>query len=292
MEQLAEMQDSDAGTESADEPIETTQADTSTSPDDSTESTSEAEGSLLETEADDDEEIDYDGEKYKVPKKLRDAFLRQQDYTQKTQTVAEQRKEVEARQQQLAAQAQAQQQHLAEYAEAYSLDSQLKQFANVDWNALIDTDPVQAMKLDRQYKELQQRRDSIVSTVTQKQQQAHEQMQRENAKRIAEGQAVLAREIKGWSPEVAKELVSFGREIGYAPEELNSISDPRSVKLLHKAWQFDQLMKKQATPKDKPAPQEKPVTRITASKGTATKDPDKMSTNEWLKWRNAQIKNR
>ncbi len=285
MEQLAEMQDSDAGT------VTTEEVDTTTT-DESVEASQDTEALLPDAPVDEDEEIDYDGEKYKVPKKLKDAFLRQQDYTQKTQTVAEQRREVEARQQQLIAQAQAQQQHLAEYAEAYALDNQLKQFAQLDWNALTDSDPVQALKLDRQYRELQQRRAEIVSSVTQKQQQAYAQMQRENAKRIAEGQAVRAREIKGWSPEMAKELVSSAKELGFQAEELGSINDPRVVKLLHKAWQFDQLIKKQATPKDKPVPQEKPVTRITASKGTVAKDPSKMTDKEFAQWRRRQIAQR
>ena len=290
MEQLAEMQDSVADT-TADEPS-TPSRDTSTSPDDPIE-TPDSETSLLEaTPEDDDEEIDHDGEKYKVPKKLKDAFLRQADYTQKTQAVAEQRREVEARQQQVMAQAQAQQQNLAEYAEAYSLDSQLKQYATIDWNALIDSDPVQAMKLDRQMKELQQRRDAIVQTVTQKQQQATFEAQRETAKRIAEGQAALSREIKGWSPEVARELASFGKEMGFAPEELNNINDPRAVKLLHQAWQFQQLIKKQTTAKAAPAPQEKPVTRISASAGTATKDPSKMTDAEFAAMRRRQIAQR
>jgi hypothetical protein len=286
MEQLAEMQDS-----VTDAPEEVVSTDTSTSPDDPVETESETNAQSDSAAIDDDEEIDYDGEKYKVPKKLREAFLRQQDYTQKTQAVAEQRKAVEAQQQYLAQAAQAQQQHIAEYAEALTLEKQLAQYQNIDWNALIDSDPVQAMKLDRQMKELQQRHAYVVGSVTQKQQQAALQMQRETAKRIAEGHAVLEREIHDWSPDTKAKLVKFGQDFGYAPEELNNINDPRAVKLLYKAWQFDQLMKKQAV-KEKPAPQEKPVTRITASKGTATKDPSKMTDKEFADWRKRQIAQR
>ena len=49
--------------------------------DDEVVSTDEPEQTPVES---DDEEIDYEGEKYKVPKKLKDAFLRQADYTVKT----------------------------------------------------------------------------------------------------------------------------------------------------------------------------------------------------------------
>jgi Asp-tRNA(Asn)/Glu-tRNA(Gln) amidotransferase A subunit family amidase len=225
---------------------------------------------------DDSEEIEYDGEKYKVPKNLKDAFLRQQDYTQKTQSVAEQRKAIESQRAELAQQAEMQRQFIAEYAEVHAIDRQLQQFSQVNWQQLIDTDPVQAMKLDREMRALQERRQYVASSVTQKQQQAHMQAQQETAKRLQEGKAVLEREIKGWSPEVANSLVQYGQEFGYSAEELKSVQDPRAVKLLHKAWQFDQLMKKQAAQKERPPVQEKPVTRITAQKGSATKDPSKM----------------
>jgi hypothetical protein len=287
MEQLAEMQDSGTALPAADESIDTS-VDTSTSPEDVIDSP-ESETLLP---GDDDEEIDYDGEKYKVPAKLKEAFMRQQDYTQKTQSVAEQRKAVEAQAVEIQQRAQQQQAHIAEYAEALSLDNELKKYQGIDWNALVDSDPVQAMKLDRQMRDLQQRRDQVVSSVTQKQQQQALQMQQETAKRLQEGRAVLEREIKGWSPELGKQLSAYGQEIGFSAEELANVTNPNAIKLLHKAWQFDQLMKKSAAQKEKPAPQEKPVTRITASQGTATKTPSQMTDREFAKWRQTQIKNR
>lgn len=287
MEQLAEMQDS--GTEA---PIADESIDTSVDTSDEVIDQPETDGAELQAEAPDDEEIDYDGEKFKVPKKLKDAFMRQQDYTQKTQTVAEQRKAVEAQAAELQQRAQMQQQHIAEYAEALSLDNQLKQYAALDWNSLVESDPVQAMKLDRQMRELQQRRDQVVASVTQKQQTQALQMQQETAKRLQEGRAVLERDIKGWSPELAKQLNAYGQEIGFSAEELANVSNPNAIKLLHKAYQFDQLMKKSAAQKEKPAPQEKPVPRITASKGTAAKTPSQMTDREFAQWRKAQIRNR
>src|SRR5574343_151442 len=182
---------------------------------------------------DDGEEIEYDGEKYKVPKPLKDAFLRQQDYTQKTQTVAEQRRAVEAQAAEVQRQAQAQQALIAEYAEAYSLDSQLKQYQAIDWPALIEADPVQAMKLDRQMRELQTKRDLVVATVTQKQQAQAIEAQQATAKRLQEGRAVLEREINGWSPELAKTLANYGQEIGFSADEMSNVTNPHAVKLLH-----------------------------------------------------------
>src|SRR5688572_14468037 len=42
------------------------------------------------------DEIEFDGERYKIPKKLKNGFLMQSDYTRKTQEVAEERKAIAA----------------------------------------------------------------------------------------------------------------------------------------------------------------------------------------------------
>lgn len=44
-----------------------------------------------EAEAEDAEDIEYEGQTFRVPKVLKDAFLRNADYTQKTQEVAARR---------------------------------------------------------------------------------------------------------------------------------------------------------------------------------------------------------
>lgn len=255
-----------------------------------TDSDSESLDTETPAEDDDSEEVDYEGEKYKLPKKLKDALLRQQDYTQKTQQVAEQRRAIEAQAQQVQQHAEMSQRYVAEYAEVLSLDKELARYANIDWNQLTDADPVQAMKLDRQMRDIQARRDEVVSSVTQKQQAQAIEAQRIAQQRLNEGRAVLEREIKGWSPETAKALSSFGKEQGFTDAELAQVNDPRTVKLLHKAWQYDQLMKAK-TAKPEPVTQERPVTRITASKGTV-KTPDKMTDKEFAAWRRNQIRNR
>jgi hypothetical protein len=244
----------------------------------------------VETSDDDSEEVDYEGEKYKLPKKLKDALLRQQDYTQKTQQVAEQRRAIEAQAQQVQQHAEMSQRYVAEYAEAFALDKELQRYKEINFDQLTDSDPVTALKLDRQMRDLQARRDQVVATVTQKQQAQSIEQQRINAQRLNEGRAVLEREIKGWSPDTAKALVSFGQELGYTEQELTQVNDPRTVKLLHKAWQYDQLTKAK-TAKPAPVTQERPVTRITASKATV-KTPATMTDNEFAQWRRSQIKNR
>lgn len=239
-----------------------------------------------------DEEIDYEGEKYKVPKKLKDAFLRQADYTRKTQEVAEQRKSIEVARQQIQQQAQMQQAYVAEIAEAMSIDKQLEQYQQLDWKALIDSDPVQAMKLDRDMRSLQERKYQVVNSITQKQQQTALQQQQATARQMQEARGVLERGIPGWSPgnDIDSAVRDFADKAGIPSVNQLVSMVPAIGVILHQAMQFSALQKQAAQPKIEV--QEKPPTRITATKANAKVDPDKLSADDWLKWRTSQIRKR
>lgn len=241
-----------------------------------------------QSDASEEEEVEYEGKQYKVPKELKDALLRQSDYTRKTQEVAEVKRQVEAQQQRIEAERQFTQAHIREVARIEAIDQQLSQFSQVDWNALTDQDPVQVMKLERQVRELQAQRAQIAQTLTQRQAEFQQSQQQEAARQIAEGQRVLQREIPGWGQEMASKLIEYGRSRGYPDSVLMNVTSPQFVIDLYNSYQFAELRKK-ASQKPKQV-QEKPVTRITASKAKGPVDPDRMSPDQWLKWRNAQLK--
>lgn len=244
---------------------------------------------LDESTADpDEEEVEYEGEKYKVPAKLKDALLRQSDYTRKTQEVAEIRRQTEAEKQMIAQEREFIQHNLKDVATVTALDQQIAQYQGVNWDQLTESDPVQAMKLERQLRNLQSQREQAAAAVTQRQAHFVQMQQQEAARQLQEGQRVLQREIPGWNESLARELVDYGLKRGYAPEVLQNIRNPQFVIDLHNSYQFTKLREKAA---QKPKVlQEKPVTRIQATKATATKDPDSMSAEEWAKWRNAQLR--
>lgn len=242
----------------------------------------------VEAVEDDGEEIDYEGEKYKVPAKLKEAFLRQADYTRKTQEVAEARRAIEQQAAEVQQRAQFNQQHVQDVAKVMAIDEQLQKFSKLDIDALIDADPVQAMKLQRQIGELQQQRQQSVQRISEIQQRTALESQQATARQLQEAKAVVEREINGWSPELVTKLQDTAKSIGFKAEELNNITDPRAVKLLHKAYLYDQLVKERSkAPEAEPA---KPVTRITPAKSSAVTNPDKLSADDWLKWRNQQLR--
>lgn len=170
------------------------------------------------------------------------------DYTQKTQQVAEQRKELEVYAESIKAQEQAFHEQMQlnnvlieDVAKITSLDQQLNQYANVNWNQLSDNDFVEAQKLFFTYNQLQQERSQLVSQFEAKKQYVVQQQTQLMSEKIAKGKEILAKEIPNWSPETNQALLSTGKDYGFSDVELNAIVDPRHVKVLHDAMQWRKL---------------------------------------------------
>lgn len=247
-------------------------------------------------EDDDLDEIEHNGEKYKIPKTLKDAFLMQQDYTKKTQEVAESRKLFEQEQERFKANTEFQNAHLNEIVSLNQIGQQLAQFDNVNWQELIDADPVEAMKLDRTYRQLKDAYVQKQTNIQQAQQAFTLNTQQETARRIEQGRATLASEIKDWSPKVGEEVRNYLKGYSRVGVNDNVISEINSgvygtlpIILARKAQLYDQLISKQAKPANKAPPP--PVTKVGA-KATVTKNPSQMTDREYAAWRQKQIKQR
>ena len=253
---------------------------------------------LLSPQESDDEEIEAAGDKYRVPKKLsahlkelEQGSLRQDDYTRKTQTVAEKAREVESRAHALQAREQFHQQHIQAVAEVISIDKQLGAFQKLDWNGLTDADPVQAMKLERQFRELQAQKTQLLHGIEQTNVQQTQAQQQATARRRQEAVATLQREIKGFgTPEVAKELYDTGTKYGIQQDDWDRLDDPRIYKLIDIARKYDKLVSKQTTEAKPKSAEVVPITRVSPGAGAVRKtlsDPN-ISMDDYIKIRNEQ----
>ena len=198
------------------------------------------------------------------------------DYTQKTQQVAEQKKQLDALQEQLnvaSRQFQEQQQLnnmlMDDVAKITTLDQQLAQYANVDWKKMSDSDFVEAQKLFFDYNQLQQDRSNAVSQFEAKKQNLVLQQQQLVAQQVAKGKEQLAKEIDNWSPETIRGIVETGKEYGFTEAELSSIVDTRQVRALHDAMQWRLLKSKNNSVTKKKVSSAKPVVK------PGSKDPKK-----------------
>ena len=250
----------------------------------------------------DDEEYEVASEKYRIPKtlaahlkELEQGSLRQDDYTRKTQSVAEEKRAIEARAQQLQQREQFQQQHVQAVAKVMAIDEQLAKYQALDWNGLTDADPVQALKLDRQMRELQMQKTQLVNGIEQSQQQMSMAQQQAIARQRQEAVAQLQREIKGFgTPEVAKELFETGTKYGIKENEWANLDDPRLYRLIDIARKYDKLVSQKTTEARPQVAEAKPITRVTPSAGANRKsinDPG-ISMADFVKLRQEQTRRR
>ena len=250
----------------------------------------------------DEEEYEVASEKYRIPKtlaahlkELEQGSLRQDDYTRKTQSVAEEKRAIEARAQQLQQREQFQQQHVQAVAKVMAIDEQLAKYQALDWNGLTDADPVQALKLDRQMRELQMQKTQLVNGIEQSQQQMSMAQQQAIARQRQEAVAQLQREIKGFgTPEVAKELFETGTKYGIKENEWANLDDPRLYRLIDIARKYDKLVSQKTTEARPQVAEAKPITRVTPSAGANRKsinDPG-ISMADFVKLRQEQTRRR
>lgn len=195
------------------------------------------------------EEVDYEGDQYRVPKKLKEALLRHSDYTRKTQELAEQRRLIEATSADLAAQranvqleAQFNQEAVQDIAQIKATESTIAQFKAVDWDRLSDSDPVQAQKLWFQYQNAQNVLSELKQTVSHKYQQFQSAVAQNRSAAIQQGLESLKKDIPGWGPELANELSTKGMEYyGFSQADMSGVQDPRAVKMLADAVAYRKL---------------------------------------------------
>lgn len=256
----------------------------SSEPADEIDQTDDYENSGTEQEEEEDE-IDVGDKKIRVPKSVAETLkserLMHADYTRKTQEVAEQRKAFETQQAQHQEQVKSHQENLKEVAAILSIDETLEQYSKVDWDALSETDPIEAQKHFMKYQQLGATRAAAVQKLQEAEQKKAFDAQQSRAKQLEDANAVLSRDIKGWSPEVATKLHAFAiQDLGFTPQEMGQVTDPRIVKLLHQAYVGASLSKKQEAPKVVI----KPATVVGNKSPSVKKDPAKMPMDDFSAW--------
>lgn len=252
-------------------------------------------GENTDTEEEQDE-IEVDGRKFPLPKsaaeRLKAERLMHADYTRKTQELASQRTNLDAERETAQKQYQAQQQFIQDHARVVALNDQLAAYEKLDWNALIQHDPQQAMVYQQQQRELERQRDEASSSIAQKQQQFALDEQQSFAKQVQEAKAYVEREIPGWTNQRDSQLQQYAEGIGLNAKELGPmmIKHPVMFSLLHKAEMYDRLAKAAPKQPQQQAVSAKPAPKV-GSNASVSKDPTKMTDAEFAKYRN-QVRNR
>ena len=213
------------------------------------------------------EEIEIDGQLYEVPPALKEAFMRNADYTQKTQTLSAEKKQYEVLAGQLDT-AQKQYEFMNSIADEASqiqvLDNQVKQYREYMRSNIDSLSGQELEKLRFAIDEANVQKQALTEAVQKKwqdHQQAHEQSVKELMDKSTE---VLRSKIPNWNEALEKEVTDYGRQLGFTESQISIARlDPRQMELVHKALAYDKLQqgKAQAVKKAKEAPAIKPKSR-------------------------------
>ena len=212
--------------------------------------------------------VKIDGEEVEVTlDEIQSGYSRQQDYTRKTQELAQQRKIIEQQQQELA-------QRDAIYAQLLpKLEAQLSaDLANEpDWNRLYEDDPVGYVREKQLWDERKEKLKATQAENQRLQQEAYQKQQEQLAQFVQYGQQKLLEIVPEWkNPEIAQQeklaIRDYGiNTLGYTAQEMDTIYDYRALLGLRNAWLNDKTV--QATKKK---PTEKAPARV-ARPGAVTK---------------------
>jgi len=289
------------------ETIETEAGDTSQTTDQTEQETEGEEiegqetGDQTETEGDDLEDVEWEGKKARVPAEIKAALMRTDDYTRKTQAVAEERKALETRAQTLTQQAETVEALQADYGKVHALDMQVKAFEAINWDELdreaaASEDPISAQaeinKLERQYRRLVAERDGAQKDLDGKVSERRLQSEREAATATQETFRQLSDPktgIKGWGQEKASTLANLAMSEGVTVEEIKQ-ADARTWKLLDRLHRAEtQLVKTKAANNHANAQQTAPAKAVSGKSTPAAGLDDRLSTSNWMERRNAEL---
>ena len=172
-------------------------------------------------------------------------YSRTSDYTKKTQTLSEQRKQVEAERQRIEEAAKLRDQ----YAQRLSvIEQMLASQPEEDLTPLKETDPIgYTMKIAERME-----REKQVQAIRAEQQQIAQKQQAEYQENLRRHLASEAEKLSQAIPEMSdpvkgevirKEIKDFARAIGWSEQELAQIYDHRAVLALYKGLQHEKLQK-------------------------------------------------
>ena len=190
--------------------------------------------------------VKVDGKEVEVTlDELQKGYSRTQDYTRKTQQIAEVRKQAEAELQSVRAERE-------QYAQLLSaLEEQVQQAAqpNIDWDRLYQEDPIEWVRQRELMRDRQEKQAAIQSEKQRLSELSQQEQMKQQQQLFQQEQEALMAAIPEWKDSKKAQaekamLVQFGQKVGFSPDELKNVVDHRAVVLLRKAALYDQMISK------------------------------------------------
>jgi len=249
-EEAAPTEEEESTEETQDESLEEESEETEETESEEEEVEEESEDTDEEPEVEADDTIVFEGQEYKIDDLVKGG-LRQADYTRKTQALAEQRKGMEAAQQQYTAESQAVQAERQQYINALSQIIQssaqgLDQFARIDWEALKEEDHIEYLSKKDEYREAQEKVQQHQFAMQQTQQRHGVESEHQHRIMLQQEYKALVDKHPDWADdskrrELGSKLRDYAIAEGYSQDEISTLYDHRALLILDKAMKYDAL---------------------------------------------------
>lgn len=189
--------------------------------------------------------LDVDGKKEAKKlslKELQQGYLRQQDYTRKTQDLAKQRAQTQHETLQVKQEASKQYGEKLEVFQSLLTKTLASEVQGVDWNKLADEDPGQYVRLSNRVNQVNQLIQSIDGELKQAKSKEEQQKIETKQAKWRETVDVLQRDVPDWGTPLVEKLLLTGKNVyGVKAEEFD---DAGMIKMLHDAMKYRDLAEK------------------------------------------------
>lgn len=222
-------------------------------PDTEIEAVAEEETAEPEAEAEAEEDdplvtVKIDGKTVEVKlSELKNGYQRQADYTRKTQEVSEVKRAAEAE----FTKAQQERQTYAQNLQRLQIQTEalLQQQQSTDWQALLESDPVEYLKQQRIAQEQHAKLAQIHQEQQRVQQQEAYEAEQRQVQHLQDQREQLLAKIPQWKDETKAKaekaaLRDFLLNEGYDDETVGNLADARAVVIARKAMLYDQMVAK------------------------------------------------
>lgn len=177
-----------------------------------------------------------------TPEEMQKSVMLEKDYRRKTTEIARQRetfqKEAEAKVEQ----------ERKQYAESLNMMQQAllravtPEFQGLDLNKLAEDDPAKYVQVSNRMQQVGRELQLIQQEQARLQAENQQKETQTRSAKVQEAREVLQRDIPGWNDTLYQDLLKTGVETyGLSMEEVGNVIDPRSIKVLHDAYQYQKM---------------------------------------------------
>lgn len=218
-------------------------------------------------------------------------------WTEKNQSIAEQRRAFMEQQQQWQMEQAAAREIENDRLELKALQKQLEAYdklAPTDWQAWSQSDPTAAQQGFMTYQALKSQVERQQQAISAKQSQAMQTQQQRAEAWLAHADQKLSTEIPDWGADkkraiaefVTKEYFNTGNPMDQGAFQA-FVWHPGFIRMANEAMAYRNSVTRAKTPPKAPAPQ--PVAKAAGGTAPAGKDPERMTDAEWIAQRNKSI---